>query len=100
MSQGLEAFEALLAAMRPERTCVAITAFFQAPLAYRAGWRDERYALFIAGRTGSLKTSWAQTSMAIYGPSFTADEFLIKWGEAARGTRSWRSRPMPMTCHS
>lgn len=49
-------------------------------MARRAGLRDERYALFIKGQTGSLKTSWTQAAMAIYIPRFLSDETLLRWG--------------------
>ncbi len=83
LSQGLEAFEALLQAMTPSRSTVAATIAFEAPLARLAGWRDERYALFLAGRTGTLKTSWTQVLMSLYGEGFLQDATLLKWGEGA-----------------
>jgi hypothetical protein len=39
--------------------------------------------MFIAGRTGSLKTSWAQTAMCLYGPGFFDNGNLLKLGEGA-----------------
>lgn len=83
LSQGLEALRALLEAMSPCLTTIVLSTIFQAPLAQPAGWRGERYGLFITGRTGSLKSSYAQTAMCLYGPDFARDELLIKWGEGA-----------------
>ncbi|MBI4332609.1 MAG: DUF927 domain-containing protein [Chloroflexi bacterium] len=80
---GLEALAALLESMLLTQTTVAATVAFTAPLASLAGWRGERYCLFIAGRTGSLKSSWAQVLMCLYGSDFIRDELLIKWGEGA-----------------
>ncbi|HEY1015812.1 MAG TPA: DUF927 domain-containing protein, partial [Herpetosiphonaceae bacterium] len=80
---GKQALEALVQAIGPERATVALAFALQAPLAQLAGWRNERYGLFIAGRTGSLKSSWAQVLMCLYGPDFLKDEQLIKWGPGA-----------------
>ena len=80
---GLEALDSLLASMTPERATVVATVAFQAPLARLAGWENERYAMFVAGRSGSLKTTFVQTLMCIYGPDFTDDTLLTKWGEGA-----------------
>lgn len=83
LSIGLEAFEALLRAQRREMTTVATATAFQAALAYHAGWRDERYALFINGRTGSLKSSWTVILMCLFGKDFQNEDRLIKFGQGA-----------------
>jgi len=62
---------------------VALMFAFQAPLSKLMGWHNERYALFIRGRTGSLKTSFAQAMMGMYGAGFLSDVNLIKFGEGA-----------------
>jgi hypothetical protein len=80
---GLETLQSLLSCMATTQTTVAATMAFEAPLAALAGWRDERYALFIKGRTGALKTSWAQVLMSVYGPAFLRDSLLIKLGQGA-----------------
>lgn len=83
LEQGLEGLEALINAMGPQRTVPILSFLFEAPLAKLAGWRNERYCLFVSGRTGSLKTSFAQAALSIYGPDFTRDHLLTKWGEGA-----------------
>lgn len=83
LALGLKAFESILRAMTPSRSTVAATIAFQAPLARLTGWRDERYALFLSGRTGTLKTSWSQALMGLYGSEFLKDSMLLKWGEGA-----------------
>jgi len=80
---GCQALESLLRSLAPERLTVALTFVLQAPMALLAGWRNDRYALFISGRTGTLKTSTAQVLMSLYGAGFMQDEALIKWGEGA-----------------
>jgi hypothetical protein len=82
LAQGDNALRYLLDAIEPEKSTVVLAALLSAPLAALAGWRNERYAVFIAGRTGSFKTSWAQVAMSLYG-AFGKDELLIKWGEGA-----------------
>lgn len=62
---------------------IVLTFMFQPPLSHLMGWNNERYALFVRGRTGSLKTSFAQTALAMYGAGFTEDTNLIKFGEGA-----------------
>jgi len=80
---GLKALEALIESIGPEYTTPVLSAIFQAPLARSAEWTNERYGVFVGGRTGSFKTSFCQCAMAIYGPDFTEDTLLIKWGPGA-----------------
>jgi hypothetical protein len=83
LTEGLKALQSVLTCMDRKQTTIGVTVPFQAPLAKLMGWQDERYALFIKGRTGSLKTSYAQMLMAIYGPDFLRDSLLIKFGQGA-----------------
>lgn len=83
---GLEAFESLIRAQVVPMTTVAATFAFQAPLAALCGWQNERYCMFISGRSGSLKSSWTQALMCLYGHNFLSDEYIIKWGEGATRT--------------
>lgn len=84
LSSGLHALDHVIQAIGPEQSLPALVALFQAPLAKLANWRNERYAVFIQGRTGMFKTSWTQTALAIYGPDFALrDDLLIKMGEGA-----------------
>ena len=82
LRQGLAALADLVEALDPRRTTVALAGLFVGPLAELAGWLSERFAQFIVGLTGSLKTSHLQTAMCIYG-DFLTDERLLKWGEGA-----------------
>lgn len=52
-----------------------------APLGALLDW--ERYALFVHGRTGRLKTSHMQVFQSIYGAGFRRDSVLVKWGEGS-----------------
>ena len=81
VAQGIEALDALINFVGPETGSMVMAHIFLAPLANVAGWRNERCALFIAGRSGTQKSSVAQVAMCIYGPDFIHDEYLIKWGE-------------------
>lgn len=69
----------LLNAHRTQLTTVALSHVLLAPLAALCGWRDDKFALFIAGQTGSFKTSWAQMAMCIYG-DFSNEDTLLKFG--------------------
>ncbi|MHC4463682.1 MAG: hypothetical protein ACYS6W_12870 [Planctomycetota bacterium] len=86
LTMGLEALESLILSMGAERSTPVLSSVFQAPIMRPAGWENERYAMFIAGRTGSLKTSFIQASLCIYGSRFIDDVNLIKWGEGATRT--------------
>jgi hypothetical protein len=83
---GLECLENLILSLDAERTTVVIAFLFQAPLAYLAHWRNKRYVIFISGRSGSFKTSFAMVAMSLYGPEFNDESLLIKWGEGATRT--------------
>lgn len=74
-----EPLDALLSAHKPELTTVALVHALLAPFAALAEWRDDKFALFIAGRTGSFKTSWAAMLMCIYG-DFANEDRLLKFG--------------------
>ncbi|MSP11815.1 MAG: DUF927 domain-containing protein [Chloroflexi bacterium] len=80
---GLAALESLFQ-LAPAGKAAVIAAFlFQGPLAALLDWRNERYGLFITGRSGTFKTSLAQCGMSLYGAGFLRDDLLIKWGEGA-----------------
>lgn len=73
------ALETLLAAHKTSLTTVALAHSLLAPLANICGWRDDKFALFIAGRTGSFKTSWASMLMCLFG-DFSNEDKLLKFG--------------------
>lgn len=83
LAKGLEAIESLIQFTGPMTGTVLLSALFQAPLAAQADWRNERYALFIKGRTGTQKTATTQVAMCLYGPDFARDEMILKFGEGA-----------------
>jgi hypothetical protein len=83
LAKGLEALEALAISLDAAAVLPLIVFVFQAPLAYLLGLRNERYTFFVRGRTGSLKTTFTQALMALYGPGFVRDELLIKFGDGA-----------------
>lgn len=95
LEQGIECLDYLLTALKPTNITPLLAYVLQAPLAYLAGWREERYALFIRGTSGSLKTSVAQLMMTMYGCRFHNDESLIKWGEG-----STRNALMTLASHA
>ena len=73
----------LIECVDPAISTPILSMLLQAPLHRPAGWQNERYGMFIQGRTGSLKTSFTQAIMSIYGPEFSDDRSLIKLGEGA-----------------
>jgi len=83
LAQGIEALDSLINFVGPETGTIVIAHLLLAPMAYWAGWRNERCGLFIAGRTGTQKSSVMQVAMCIFGPDFIKDENLIKLGEGS-----------------
>ena len=81
LALALKALAALLRAHDLRRTTIAALAAFTPPLAGLVGWRRLRYALFIAGVTGSLKSSWCMALMGIWGRRFTEGHGFVKFGE-------------------
>lgn len=73
------ALELLLTSHHSNLTTIALAHALLAPLANICEWRDDKFALFIAGRTGSFKTSWASMLMCLYGDFFN-EEKLLKFG--------------------
>jgi primase-polymerase (primpol)-like protein len=83
LEAGLVAFKSLIEAQRVSATTVCLAHILAAPMALPANWRDDKYALFIAGRTGSFKSAWATVAMCIFGPRFAREENLVKFGHGA-----------------
>jgi DNA primase catalytic core len=80
LGTGQQVLDKLIRCMPESPVLVAVAAAFEAPLAALAGWRDERYAVFVRGLTGSFKTSWTQVLLSMYGPEFLDDGLLLKLG--------------------
>ena len=83
LDEALTTLTRLLDAIAPTLSTPILAMLLQAPLHRIAGWHNERYGLFVQGRTGTLKTSFCQTAMCLYGPGFAYSDNLIKWGEGA-----------------
>lgn len=71
--------ELLLSAHLDTITPIAFTHALFASMSRKANLQDEKFAAFIVGRSGTLKTSWAQMNMCIYG-DFATDDKLLKLG--------------------
>lgn len=83
ITESLQVLESLIISVGAEFVLPCIVATLQAPMARLVGWENERYGVFVAGRTGSLKTSVIKMVMCIYGDAFSNDFLLTKWGEGA-----------------
>jgi hypothetical protein len=83
LSLALQALDALFRSHGPACVGPIVSFLLTPPLALLAGWRNERYGAFLSGRTGSLKSSMAQALMCLYGPGFSRDDLLVKWGQGA-----------------
>lgn len=80
---GLAALPDLIDAPGAERGTILLASFLQAPLARLAGWENERYGVFVVGRSGTLKTATTQAYMTLYGPRFAEDSSLITLGDGS-----------------
>lgn len=80
---ALECLRLTFDAMKPEQLTVLLSFMLQAPFAHLADWREERYGILIAGRSGTLKTTTAKHLLAIFGPRFQHDEYLLKFGQGS-----------------
>lgn len=79
-AKGIEALRHLINFMG-EDGAIILAHVLTAPMARLAGWTNERYGLFIKGRTGTHKTSVTQCLMSIYGQGYMNRENLIQWGK-------------------
>ncbi len=85
LETALDALPKLIESLDAGNACIVLSGLLSAPLSHVAGWDNDRYAVFIRGRSNSLKTSFAQVAMSIYG-DFMNDNDLIKMGEGATKT--------------
>jgi hypothetical protein len=80
IEEGKEALDNLIRSLGPEKT-TPLVAFAVTGQLGRHVDLLKRHAFFVKGRTGSLKTSWSQVVMCLFGPAFIRDENLLKMGE-------------------
>jgi len=80
IEEGKGALDSLIRSLGPEKT-TPLVAFAVTGQLGRHVDLLKRHALFIKGRTGSLKTSFSQSLMCLFGPPFLQDENLLKMGE-------------------
>lgn len=90
LALGLECLQQTFHAVQPEMLAPLLGFMLEAPLALLAGWREERYAAFIRGRSGTMKTTIGKHLMTIYGARFQEDGVLIKWGAGSTGNALMR----------
>lgn len=83
LDQGLSTLPYLVEAPGAQLGAILLAFMLQAPLARIAGWENERYGLFVAGRSGTRKTSTAQAFMALYGPQFMDDDRIVGLGDGS-----------------
>ena len=80
VEEGQVALDNLIRSLGPEKTSPLVAFAVTGQLGRHIDLL-KRHAFFIKGRTGSLKTSWAQVLMCLFGPGFLRDENLLKMGE-------------------
>jgi hypothetical protein len=80
LQRGKTALDNLIRARDPRKTAPVISFFLTGPVVRHVD-HLKRYGFFIKGLTGTLKTSWSQAAMCLYGPRFIQDEMLLKMGE-------------------
>lgn len=88
MELGINALRELTQCQPMAVTTIAIATLFAAPLSRVAGWSNNRTGVFITGRTGSLKSSFAGAAMCLYGPGWINDQTWISWGDTVNSIMS------------
>jgi putative DNA primase/helicase len=79
MGHAVTALDALMDGIGEYGTVVVAHALL-GPLAALAGWRGDRYGLFLRGITGSMKTTTGRLAMALWGPRFASEQLFEKMG--------------------
>jgi len=79
MALAVEGLAALIDGIGPYGSAV-IAHVLLPPLAALAGWRNDRYGLFLRGITGSMKTTAGRLAMALWGPRFAHEQLFEKMG--------------------
>ncbi len=80
IEEGQEVLDSLIRALDPKKTVPLVSFALTGPLVRHVDLL-KRHGFFVKGPTGSLKTSWMQALMCLYGPEFIRDEHLLKMGE-------------------
>jgi len=75
LERGQKALGRLIVAMDPQQTLPLFVFALTGPVVKRLP-RVKRYGFFVKGRTNSLKPTWTQTLMAIWGAGFLEDTML------------------------
>jgi hypothetical protein len=80
LTKGLDALDGLFQAFPPAMTAIPLALILGMPLAFLAGWRRDRYGVFIVAQTGNLKTAWSSAAMCLWG-DFRDTSAILKWGQ-------------------
>ena len=83
-AKAAQALGALILAQEPKHTLLTLATALAAPLSILCNWQGDKYAVFVAGRTGSFKTSFCQVLMCLFG-DFNDESKLIKFGLGTTG---------------
>jgi hypothetical protein len=79
-SIGVNALETIVNAFNPSKALIGIVTFLGAPVvAYL--WKGDRFALFIIGVTGSMKTAFVMLLSSIYGQGYSYEANILRWGD-------------------
>lgn len=88
LGKALEALEGLIKSIGTEYTLPVLCGLFYAQIARFTGDVTDRPCIFIAGETGSFKTSWALAAMRIFCHEFDKRNGYAKWGGAGETIKS------------
>lgn len=83
LTLGLKCLSLTFEAVQPEVLTPLFSFMLTGPMAILVGWRNDRYAMFVRGTTGTMKTTIGKQMMSLYGHGFQEDSRLIKWGEGS-----------------
>ena len=90
---GIEALQSILNAWDSENITLLTAVFFGAPVVARL-WPDDRFALFLVGLTGTLKTAAVMLLNSLYGIRYSLEANLVRWGDGATSNATERLAAM------
>jgi len=77
-----QALNSLILSLGPQTTLPVLMAAFYAPLAHKLDMRNQRYVVYLTGRTGSLKTTFGYLVQSLYGADWHLKSRAVSWKDS------------------
>lgn len=78
---GVQALDDLISSFDPQNSALLAAAFLGSPVIAKL-WPDERFAAFVLGQTGTMKTTFCQLMNCLYGQKYAQEINLSRWSGA------------------